>query len=118
MINKEKSLRVINNNIFYKIKHFFIRLFKKELTKDREEKQIINRDYNFKESIIIKEDENLIRLEKLQQEFEEGKISEEDMKDDDIVALHELYDKQIKNLQDSTETYKMKILKIKKKLAE
>lgn len=56
------------------------------------------------------------KLLKLQQEFSNGNISEEEMTEEDIDSLHQLYDEQILELEKSTENYKRKILEIRKKL--
>lgn len=71
---------------------------------------------NFKRDIKIKEDKEKTRLLKLQKEFSEEKIAEENINEDDIRKLHCLYDEQIEELNKSTEIYRKRILEIRSKL--
>lgn len=71
---------------------------------------------NFKQNIKIKENKEKTRLLKLQKEFSEGKIAEEDINENDIQKLHYLYDEQIEELNKSTENYRKRILEIRSKL--
>lgn len=71
---------------------------------------------SFKQNIRIKEDKEKTRLLKLQEEFSAGKITEEDISEEDIQKLHKLYDEQIEELNKSTENYRKRILEIRAKL--
>lgn len=70
---------------------------------------------DFLEKLSVKENEKM-RLLSLQQKFSNGEITEEDINEDDIEKLHQLYDEQISELEKSTENYKRRILEIKEKL--
>lgn len=77
------------------------------------EKKISN-NTDFFERIIVKQDKEKQRLLKLQQDFSEGKITEEEISEEDIEKLCELYDNQINEIEKSTEEYKNKIIKMRK----
>lgn len=62
---------------------------------------------------INKED---IRIYKLQKLFKDGKITEDDLSEEDVKKLKKLYNNQILRLKKSIEEYKNKILKIKKEI--
>ena len=55
---------------------------------------------------------------KLQRDFKEGIIEEEDLSEEDFDILSNLYEKQIKDTKQSIENYKNKILNMKTKLAK
>ena len=118
----EKSLVQINNKgIFSKIKLFFKNIFSKNKSQNTIVKENItntdNQNDNKKEQFIedIKkiEDKDTILL-KLQKDFREGKIKEEDLSEEQSIALCQLYDKQIAELKKSNEMKKQKILTYKK----
>lgn len=71
---------------------------------------------NFKQSIKVEEDKERLRLLKLQDDFSKGYILEEEISEEDVEKLHQLYDEQIEELNKSTENYKRKIMEIRKKL--
>lgn len=116
---KETGLAKQNTNIFYKFMKSFLSFFKKpekeeiKIIKDSKEKNI----NDFKSNIEIKEDEKKIRLLKLQEDFENGIITESQMDEQDIYELHELYNSQIEELETSTKNYKKRIIDVKKRLA-
>ena len=66
------------------------------------------------ESIKIIENDEMLLL-KLQNEFRSGIIKEEDMSEEQISALCELYDRQIANLKKSNNLRKQKLLKYRKR---
>ena len=115
--NNENSLIKINeNSIFYKIKNFFRNLFgKKENNITPIENQVLktqemtnNKKDSFKEIITnIENDET--RLLKLQKQFDNGEITEEELTQKQIEDLENLYNKQIEELQKSNELRKEKI---------
>ncbi len=117
---KETGLTKIDNGIFVKIKNFFKNLFKRNKNNIVEEtKESIENNGDkgvFKQTIKIEEDKEKIRLLKLQEDFANGKILEEDINDEDTEKLFELYDEQIKKINNEIEIYKQKILSIKEKL--
>ena len=119
----EKSLVKINeNSIFYKIKQFFKKLFYKKETINNitvETNKVIlqndNKKNKFMEEIKNIEDEEALLL-KLQKKFHSGEIKEEELTEEQVKSLCELYDKQIANLRKSNEIRKQKLLEYRKKL--
>lgn len=119
----EKSLvRVNKNSIFYKIKRFFKNLFNKRHSADNylvEETTVIKQDADkknqFMEQIRKIEDEETILL-KLQKQYRNGEIKEEDLTDEQVSSLCKLYDKQISNLKKSNKIRKQKLLEHRRRL--
>ncbi|HJJ18899.1 MAG TPA: hypothetical protein OIM61_06550 [Clostridiaceae bacterium] len=122
---QEKSLIQVNeNSIFYKIKSFFKNLFKKNNNtidnysvieeKDRSEKNSNKKD-SFLENIKNIENEET-KLLKIQKQYRSGEIKEEELTEEQVKSLCELYDKQIANLRKSNEIRKQKLLEYRKKL--
>ena len=116
---QEKSLiEVSTNSIFYKIKSFFRRLFKKQVVEDTIVEKIYvnsnndNRKEKFVEYIRNIEDEET-KILKLQKQYRSGEIKEEELSKEQVTLLCALYDKQIANLKKSNEIRKQKILQYK-----
>lgn len=116
-LNSQSLIKVNENSIFYKIKAFFKKLFrrKEEYAIQREEQvEIDNNDTNqnlkgsFRESIRNIENEETKLLE-LQKNFDNGEIDEEDLSQEQIDKLESLYNKQIAELEKSNESRKAKI---------
>lgn len=122
---QEKSLVQVNeNSIFYKIKKFFRNLFHKDTEFESNvvvEENISNNIENetkksaFKESIKNIEDEET-KLLKLQKQYRSGEIKEEELTQEQVNSLCNLYDKQIANLKKSNEMRKHKLLEYRRKL--
>lgn len=122
---QEKSLITVNeNSIFYKIKNFFRNLFYKH--KAIENSTIIENGINaslekennknsFMESIKNIENEET-KLLKLQKQYRNGEIKEEQLTQEQINSLSALYDKQIANLRKSNQIRKQKLLEYRKRL--
>lgn len=115
---KETRLAKQNINIFYKLIKSFLNLLKKPRneeikTIEKSKGKSIN---EFKSNVEVKEDKNKIRLLKLQKDFENGIITENEMDEQDVYELHELYNRQIGELEDSTKNYKQRIIDAKIKL--
>jgi len=106
--------------MFDKIKNFFKRLFSKDKLLNPgtiiEEPKSVSDKNQFQDNIVVKEDEERLRLLKIQEEFSKGNILEEDIDEDDLENLHILYDEQISKIKDSIENYKNETLKIMKEL--
>ena len=99
---QEKSLVQVNRNgIFNKIKMFFKNLFSKNNVID-------NNCYTI-------EDEE-IKLLKLQKQYRNGEIKEEELTEEQVNSLCALYDKQIANLRKSNQIRKQKLLEYRRKL--
>ena len=120
---EEKSLVVINEgSIFYRIKRFFRNLFngKNEIiqpqvsninneVQDNEKETFVE---SLKNSLKNIEDEET-KLLKLQKQYEKGEIATDELSNEQILSLKELYKKQIGNLERSNENRKRKILQHK-----
>lgn len=107
---KEKS-------VFQKIKNFFKKVFGKKQIENNIQPDIIEEESNneFKESIKMTEDEETKLLE-LQRRYRRGEIAENDLTEEQIDALCELYDKQIEDLKQSIRIKEEKIAEHKKRI--
>lgn len=108
-------------NIFTKISNFFKKLFfrKKEYIEESvDEKTIYNiqQKENFVENIVIKENEKEKRLKELQLQYDNGEIDEEDISDEDMDRLIEMYEKETEELNKETEKIKIHISQMLKEL--
>ena len=119
---QEKSLVQVNRNgIFNKIKMFFKNLFSKNNVIDNncytieDEKNNENIKKSFMESIRNIEDEET-KLLKLQKQYRNGEIKEEELTVEQVNSLCALYDKQIANLRKSNQIRKQKLLEYRRKL--
>lgn len=110
LIEKEEKI-----NLFGKIKNFFKNLFGKRqvevVQEETVEKEVSN---EFKESIKMTEDEETKLLD-LQRRYRRGEIAENDLTDEQIDALCDLYDKQIEELKESIRIKEEKIEEHKRK---
>ena len=82
--------------------------------KDRSEKNSNKKD-SFLENIKNIENEET-KLLKIQKQYRSGEIKEEELTEEQVKSLCELYDKQIANLRKSNEIRKQKLLEYRKKL--
>ena len=122
---QEKSLVQVNeNSIFYKIKVFFRNLFhRKQVVNEvniienniEEPTEKENAKNSFMEAIRNIEDEET-KLLKLQKQYRNGEIKEQDLTEEQFNSLCALYDKQIANLKKSNEMRKQKLLEYRRKL--
>ena len=118
---QEKNLIEKNKeSLFGKIKNFFRKLFnKKEQTVINEvyEEQTttVKENNEFKEYIKMTEDEETKLLE-LQRRYRKGEIAQDDLTDDQIDALCNLYDKQIANIRIAIENTKKQIAEYDRKI--
>jgi len=122
---QDKSLVQVNeNSIFYKIKKFFRNLFYRpkidinESINDIETATINNQESNknaFMKEIRNIEDEETLIL-KLQKQYRSGEIKEEELTEEQVKSLCDLYDKQIENLRKSNEIRKQKLLEYRRKM--
>jgi len=121
--NKEKNLVKYEEGIFYKIKSFFRRLFRKEevfvvevseSNKDVLELENKGKSKTFKEEIVFYDGD--AKLMKLQEQFEAGEISEDDLSSEQVQSLTKLYNEQIDNLKASIKNCKEEILLVKNRL--
>ena len=103
-------------NLFGKIKNFFKNLFSKKqaeiVHEEAVEQEIVN---EFKESIKMTEDEE-IKLLDIQNRYRRGEIADNDLTEEQIDALCDLYDKQIEELKESIRIKEEKIAEHKRKI--
>ena len=109
---EEKSLIAINeNSLFYKIKSFFLKLFRGKknalngfsiIPVEKNEIQSDKRKDDFIESIRNVENEQT-KLLKLQEQFDNRKIEKSQLSKEQIADLTALYKKQINDLEQSNE---------------
>lgn len=122
---QEKALIEINeSSIFYKIKNFFRKLFKKQKVDNTVSETFLNNKIEndtqkqaFLDNIKNIENEET-KLLKLQKQYRKGEIKEEDLTETQYKSLCDLYDRQISNLKKSNEIRKQKILQYRNKLQE
>ena len=121
---QEKSMVKVNeNNIIYRIKSFILRVLGKN--KVNKNNITIEHDTNIKEknteneNSFIESLKNIeseeTKLSKLQKEYRDGKIKEEELSEEQIKSLCAFYDMQIANLKNSNETRKKKLLEYRNK---
>lgn len=91
-----------------KIKKFFVGLFKNTSNKC----EIVQKENSFKNGIVIKQDDEKIRLLQLQKTYKSGEIQEENMSKEDVKKLIELYKKQNSELKEKIEFEKIEIKKL------
>lgn len=109
---EEKSLIAVNeNSLFYKIKSFFLKLFRGKknalngfsiIPIEKNEIQSDKRKDDFIESIRNVENEQT-KLLKLQEQFDNRKIEKSQLSKEQIADLTALYKKQINDLEQSNE---------------
>ena len=109
---EEKSLIAVNeNSLFYKIKSFFLKLFRgmknalngfSIIPVEKNEIQSDKRKDDFIESIRNVENEQT-KLLKLQEQFDNRKIEKSQLSKEQIADLTALYKKQINDLEQSNE---------------
>lgn len=116
-MKKDEEMISTNGNM-YKIKSFFKNIFKKkeieEAVVEKEEEKV----NSFDESIIVKKDEEKERILELQKRFKEGKLNPEDVTEEDLDKLTELYNEQIAELNKQIEQDTAIIEKCNKEIAE
>lgn len=118
---KKEEEMISTNGIMYKIKSFFKNLFKKkeqEVQVDKVEEKGEEVKSAFEESIVVKKDEERERILELQKRFREGKLNPEDVTEEDIDKLTELYNEQIEELNKQIEEDTAIIEKCNKEIEE
>ena len=110
-----------------KIKEFFKKIFGNnnqnyleaptdDILQDEKKYTNYNSENNFQNEIKIESNSNEERALKLQIDFKDGAINEEDLSEEDFDILSNLYEKQIQDVKKSIENYKKKILNIQNRL--
>lgn len=114
---KNNKLIIYKNNIFTKIAEFFKKIFSRKKILQSKNENISNdiRD-SFIESIQIKKDKEKLRLCRLKQQYDNGEIDEDDIPDEDVEKIVELYEKETDKLKADTEKIKNHIRQMLKQL--
>lgn len=111
LIEKEEK------SLFGKIKGFFVKLFGRK--KESVEETVIETEENnseFKESIKVEEvEDEEAKLLDLQRRYRRGEIADNDLTDEQIDALSNLYDRQIEALKKAIAEKEQKIAEYKNK---
>lgn len=111
------------NGFFTKIKMFFKTLFRlnnniPNYSLAVEQGDYMNiKDNGFAKSLRVEENLEEKELLKLQEKFENGLITEEELTEEQVDGLEQLYNKQIDKLNQNLLNYKNRIMEIKKQLA-
>lgn len=118
---KNNKLISYKENIFTKISNFFKKLFFKQkniILQENSQKNIQNKQPKeyFIENITIKENVEEKRLKSLQLQYDNGEIDEEDILEEDMDKLIEMYEKETEELNADTERRKNHIAQILKEL--
>ena len=118
---RNNKLILYKEDFFTRISNFFKRIFfkkQKRLAENIEEKATYNNKSKevFLKNIQIEQNEEEKRLKKLQLQYDNGEIDEDDISDDDADKLIELYKKETFELNADTEKRKNHIAKMLKEL--
>ena len=100
---QEKKLIEKKESFFSKVKNYFKSLFNKKANKNNDiEKNSVNeKSNNFKKNIKIEEDEENeeMKILELQKRYRRGEIAGNELTEEQVEALSELYNKQIEALR-------------------
>lgn len=116
--NSTNELTIVRLSIVDRIKSFFKKLFFKKEKVEKVEVQETKKENTFINSIKIQEDDDEKRLLKLQDLIADNIITEEELPEEDVKALHKLYDRQILQLKKEIDDYREKILKLRMNISE
>ena len=119
---ENKYLTVKEEGFFQKIKSFFMKLFgKNKVIEEPVVENIVSDNVEnkktFAEEIRLKQDDEKLSTLKLQKDYEAGLIKEEDMTQEQVSKVENLYVEQITKLRKDYNGYKQKITDVRKKLA-
>lgn len=110
-------------NIFTKISNFFKKLFcrkKENIMEDIDESLVyINQNKeSFVQNLRIEENQEEKRLKILQLQYDNGEIDEDDISDEDMDRLIEMYESETEQLNADTERRKIHIAQMLKELKQ
>ena len=118
-MNKERRITLYkSNNIFRKIKSFFEKIFsrfKHQENVNIKTETVFERK-RFKEDKEIKQDEEKLLILKIQEDYKNDIIDEEDISKEDYKKLLELYDEQNQKINEEIERDKIEIKNMLEKL--
>lgn len=113
----------IEKGIFYKIKIFFRTIFSKDKIEIQEPNytydEVVNQQFEkstFSDEIKVQPDIEKQKLLKMQKDYEDGIIKEEDMTQEQVSKIEKLYIEQISKLREDYAEYKHKLANERKKL--
>ena len=120
---KSNKLISYKENIFTKISNFFKKIFLKNKNVDQEE-NIDNSSNNkqdeekesFLKNIIVIQDEEQKRIQEIKAKYDNEEIDEDDISDEDMDKLIEMYEKETEELNRNTEIRKNHIAQMLKEL--
>lgn len=115
--NNSNELTIVKESILDKIKNFFKKIFSKK-EEEKIETVEVKKENDFINNVKIQEDSEEKRLLKLQSLIVEDVITEDELPEEDVKALHKLYDKQILDLKKEIDEYREKILKLRMNINE
>lgn len=112
-----KNLTNYKENIFSKLKKFFLKFIPKKENKKAENKQSENKKIKkkFYENIVVDQNRSESSLENLKRLYDNKEIDEANISDEDINKLIEMYDREIETLRDDTERRRKNIVFILQK---
>ena len=122
-MNNKQLLEINRNSIFHKIKEFFKSMFYKNsintnytnsLKNENITSETLDRKNAFIKQVRKIEDEET-KLLKLQKQYRNGEIKEEELSEEQVKSLCELYDKQIASLKKSNEIRRKELKKVRNK---
>ena len=110
---ENKYLTVKEEGFFQKIKSFFMKLFgKNKVIEEPVVENIVSDNVEnkktFAEEIRVKQDDEKLSTLKLQKDYEAGLIKEEDMTQEQVSKVENLYVEQITKLRKDYNGYKQK----------
>lgn len=112
---KNNKLIEYKNNIWNKISRFFKRIFSKRKQQEQcidsnlPKNSYLNREDDFLNRIQIKKSEDEIKIRKLQALYDNGEIDEDELSEDEIEKLIDLYESETEKLNADTERRKVHI---------
>lgn len=115
-----KELTVVRISIIDRIKDIFKKIFskKKEVEEIESKEEKAKKENAFINSVKIEENDDEKRLLKLQTLIADDVITEDELPEEDVKALHQLYDRQILQLKKEIDDYREKILKLRMNISE
>lgn len=116
--NSTNELTIVRLSIIDRIKNFFKKLFSKKEKVENVEVQENKKENTFINNVKIQADDEEKRLLKLQALIADDIVTEEELPEEDVKALHQLYDRQILQLKKEIDDYREKILKLRMNISE
>lgn len=116
--NNTNELTIVRLSIIDRIKKFFRKLFSKKEKVENVEVQEAKKENTFFNNVKIQADDEEKRLLKLQALIADDIVTEEELPEEDVKALHKLYDRQILQLKKEIDDYRERILKLRMNINE